>query len=378
LRVAVIHNLRPGGARRRLVEQLAHLDDVDVVEVCLSTATPVTGDPTVVALRRDAPRAPRALRAPLRYVDLATLAAAWSSAAANVRGSGADVVYANPCQLLQAPAALPAVGCPSLYFCDEPRRADYDAGAKQARNPWTAAPYWPLRRAERALDRQAVRAATSIATNSAFTAENIRRAYARDATVMSMGVPAAMLEGDEDESKPSHVLSVGSLIASKGHELVLRGVAQTPARRRVVLVAPRSEPAEAGRLTAIAGELGVTLEIRVGISDAELVALYREAFATCYLARQEPLGLVSLEAQACGCPVVVSDEGGLPETVRHERSGFVVARRSAAVAETLVWLEDESLRRRLVGGARAWGREHSWARSATQLRGMLADLAVAR
>jgi glycosyltransferase involved in cell wall biosynthesis len=38
---------------------------------------------------------------------------------------------------------------------------------------------------------------------------------------------------------------------------------------------------------------------------------------------KEPLGLVSLEAQACGTPAIVADDGGLPETVRHGKTGFV-------------------------------------------------------
>jgi glycosyltransferase involved in cell wall biosynthesis len=374
VRVAVIHNLRPGGARRRLAEQLAHLGDVDVVEVCLSTAAPLTADPVLVAMTPRAPLAARALRAPLRHADLVRLFAAWQTVAAEVRRSHADVVLANPCQMLQAPASLPAVGVPSLYFCDEPRRADYDEDARQMRNPWTAAPYWPLHRAERLLDRRAVRAATRIATNSKFTASRIRLAYGRDATVLSMGVPDAMLAAVAGDPAPSHVLSVGSLIASKGHELVLRGVAATANARPVVIVTPRDEPPEHARLTSIARELGVELQIRVGVSDVELTALYGGAFATCYLARGEPLGLVSLEAQACGCPVVVADEGGLPETVRPGITGIVVELRARAVADALDALEDPAARERFARAAQTWGREHSWVRSAGQVRGMLDEL----
>ena len=46
MKVAVVHNLAEGGARRRMLEQTRRLA-ADVVEVCLGTATPVTGDARV-------------------------------------------------------------------------------------------------------------------------------------------------------------------------------------------------------------------------------------------------------------------------------------------------------------------------------------------
>jgi glycosyltransferase involved in cell wall biosynthesis len=75
---------------------------------------------------------------------------------------------------------------------------------------------------------------------------------------------------------------------------------------------------------------------------------------------------VSLEAQACGCPVVVADEGGLPETLVDGVTGWRVQRNDAtATARRLEQLEDTLLRARMSAAAAAHGSASSWRASAS-------------
>ena len=371
LRIAVVHNLLRGGARRRLTEQIAHLDG-EVTEVCLGTAASITDRPRIVPFAPAAPLVRRALRVPLRYVDLALLVRAWWEVGAVVRSLDADVVYANPCQFLQAPVALLGEVPPSLYFCDEPRRVDSEKAAKATRNPLTQPVYAPMYAAERQLDRRAVARATQLAANSAYSAGQIRRAYDRDATVVPMGVPDLFRE--VEPRPPTHVLSVGTLIPSKGHDVAIRSAAQTSRRWPVVVVAPRPNPEEERRLTAIAGEVGISLEVRVGISDRELAEAYAAAQATLYLAAREPFGLVSIEAQAAGSPVIVAGEGGLPETVVDGQGGWIVLRSPSAASAKLQQLESPDLRARMSAAARAHAAGATWTQSARAVQGLLEAL----
>jgi glycosyltransferase involved in cell wall biosynthesis len=371
MRIAVIHNLGLGGAHRRLSEQMARLDS-EALEVCLGTAVPVTRDAHVISLRPLAPALPRGLRAPLRYVDFAALLGAWGRVALAVRRLGVQAVYANPCRYLQAPAALLGSLPPTLYFCDEARRVDNDPSARASRNRATRPVYGPMYGAERRLDRRAVARATRIATNSGFSAEQIAGAYRRRAEVIPLG--ASDVFRTVEARAPAHILSVGTLIPSKGHDVVIAAVAQARRRLPVLVIAPSPEPAETARLQRMAREAGVELEVRTGVPDHELAEAYAGAQATVYMAVREPLGLASLEAQAAGSPVVVAAEGGLPETLAAGISGWVVERSPAAVAAKLDQLETPGLRERMSAAGREHAAQATWERSARAVERMLAEL----
>ena len=126
--VAVVHNLKAGGARRVMAEQVARLT-CDVREFCLGTSEPVTPDATVVPYKVMASRVPSVLRPPVRYADFINLLYAWARLARAVNEGVADVVVAHPCQFLQTPPALLWMRGRSIYFCHEPRRVDYEAAA---------------------------------------------------------------------------------------------------------------------------------------------------------------------------------------------------------------------------------------------------------
>jgi glycosyltransferase involved in cell wall biosynthesis len=371
MRVGVIHNLQPGGAHRRVSEQVSRFDS-EVFEVCLGTATPVRGDARVVSYRPRAPRVARAVRTPLRYLDFIALLRAWRKAASVLQSLRVDVVYANPCRYLQSPAALLERIAPSLYFCDEPRRVDYDPAAKGSRNPLTRPVYWPLHTAERRLDSWGVACATRLATNSSFTAGEIQRAYGRDAVVISLG--AADLFSSAGARAPEHILSVGALIPGKGHDLAIAAAARAAVKWPVLVVAPTPDASEAQRLCALAHEAGVELTVRTGISDAELAAAYAGAQATLYLAEREPFGLASLEAQAAGSPVIVSAEGGLPETIEEGRTGWAVPRHAEAVSSKLDQLDAPMVRDSFAVAARAHAGAAGWSDSSAAVESMLREL----
>src|SRR5260370_6963480 len=198
-------------------------------------------------------------------------------------------------------------------------RALYEPEAKNRANRATGGIYGPMDVAQGWFERSSLAAARLVGTNSSYTASRIQETYGRAARLVPCGVESVFTP--EMGTLPLHVLSVGSLIPSKGHDLAIEAAGASGLTWPVVIVAPSANPQEEARLHAVAVTRGVEPEIRIGVTDRELRDTYRSAFATLYLAEREPFGLASLEAQACGSPALGPAERGLPDAILEDTTG---------------------------------------------------------
>jgi glycosyltransferase involved in cell wall biosynthesis len=169
------------------------------------------------------------------------------------------------------------------------------------------------------------------------------------------------------------VIAVGRLVERKGFATVISALRGVPGAELVIVGGPdvdqlAGDP-EAARLLAWADHHGVADRVRlVGRVDrAEMPALLRSADVMVAVPWYEPVGIASLEAMACGVPVVATTVGGLTDSVVDGVTGVLVpARRPDAVATELRKMITDPIRRTEYGVAgvdRARSR-YSWDRVA--------------
>jgi len=129
---------------------------------------------------------------------------------------------------------------------------------------------------------------------------------------------------------PGLVLFVGRLVEKKGCEVLVRAMqrvqAEVPGASLVVIGDGPLRPA----LTAIAQELHLSCKFLGPQPPAEVSAWMRKASVFCAPSQRaangdaEGLGMVFLEAQGSGLPVVSTLHGGIPEAVKQGVTGLLV------------------------------------------------------
>jgi teichuronic acid biosynthesis glycosyltransferase TuaC len=153
------------------------------------------------------------------------------------------------------------------------------------------------------------------------------------------------------------LLSVGHLIARKGHDVAIDAVARLPHATLVVI----GEGEERTRLQQQVARLGIGDRVRFtgAIPNTHLASWYSAADVLILASSREGWANVLLESMACGTPVVASRIWGTPEVVQNDVAGRLVDERSGAAFAPVIagLLEDapprEAVRRYAEGFA--WG-----------------------
>ena len=162
-------------------------------------------------------------------------------------------------------------------------------------------------------------------------------------------------------------------------------LARDPALRArlVVLVAggpSGSGLAEPTGLQQLAGRLGLDDVVRFlpPQAGAGLARVLRAADVVAVPSHNESFGLVALEAQACGTPVVAARVGGLPVAVSDGRSGLLVdGHRAGPWADALAAVALDPARREVLSrGAVAHAQRFSWDRTTDALLSTYEDAAA--
>jgi D-inositol-3-phosphate glycosyltransferase len=183
-------------------------------------------------------------------------------------------------------------------------------------------------------------------------------------------------------------LYVGRLQSHKGPDVAVRTLAEAVARAPEVadnlvlgIVGGPSgadHGAEMSRLLTMAGALGVSDRVIFFPPQPQvrLADFYVAADVVLVPSRSESFGLVALEAQACGTPVVAASVGGLRYVVEDGRTGFLVEGHDPGdhAARMLEILRDSRCADRLGRDAARLALRFTWDATANELLGVYREV----
>ena len=143
------------------------------------------------------------------------------------------------------------------------------------------------------------------------------------------------------------ILSVGELQTRKNHEVMIRAVAKLNNPKARYMICGRGVLLES--LKKLAEELGIREQVSFLGYRKDVPQIMRAADIYAHPSKREGLGLASLEAMACGLPLVTSNVQGIPDYVENGVTGFMCSPEDVdGFTEHLRRLiEDPALRKRI-------------------------------
>ncbi|MBV9010477.1 MAG: D-inositol-3-phosphate glycosyltransferase [Pseudonocardiales bacterium] len=250
-------------------------------------------------------------------------------------------------------------------------------------------------------EQQVVIEADRLVANTPFETAQLVELYGADPARTATIAPGVDLElftpGSRDAARAELGLPLDAVVLAfigriqplKGPDVLVRAAAEMvrrdPALRRRLRVLVVGGPSGSGLaeptvLHQLAAGLGILEQVVFAPPQggSALVGVYRAADVVAVPSYSESFGLVALEAQACGTPVVAAEVGGLPVAVADGVSGQLIASHDPADwAEVLSAVSLHPRRRaELAAGALRHVRRFSWECTTEALLRVYADAAA--
>ena len=175
--------------------------------------------------------------------------------------------------------------------------------------------------------------------NSSYVARRIRKCYRREALVIPPPVDIAGFALADHRSNT--YLSASRMVPYKRMDLIAAAFATMPDRRLIIA----GDGPERGRIEAAAAG-APNIEFRGAVDDAGMIALMQQARAFVF-AGEEDFGIMLVEAQACGTPVIAFGRGGARDILdvgENPTGGFFGEQTPEAIIDAITRFEANEIR----------------------------------
>ena len=233
-------------------------------------------------------------------------------------------------------------------------------------------------------EQEIVEGATRLIANTSTEAGELESLYGADPRAVDVVAPGVDLQVFSSRGSAAaraglgvpadvfHIVFAGRIQPMKGPQVLVRAAAELHARRpdiplRISILGAGSG-SEVLELQPLVDSLGLNAHVALypPVEAAVLADWFRAADVVAVPSFSESFGLVALEAQACGTPVLAANVGGLPKAVSHGRTGLLVDGHDSArwSAELERLYDDAGLRRALGYSAAVHASAFGWKRTA--------------
>jgi glycosyltransferase involved in cell wall biosynthesis len=195
------------------------------------------------------------------------------------------------------------VHSPMRYAWDLQHQYLHESGLNKGAKGWIAK---YLLHKMRLWDQRTANGVDYFVANSKFIARRIWKTYRREALVLYPAVATDAFIPRFD--KENFYVAVSRLVPYKKMDLIVESFAQMPDKKLIVI----GDGPDWGKVKAKTAS-NITL---LGHQPQEVLIDYMQRANGLVFAAEEDFGLVALEAQACGTPVIAFGKGGALETVR--------------------------------------------------------------
>lgn len=163
--------------------------------------------------------------------------------------------------------------------------------------------------------------------NSHYIGRRIHKVYRRSAEIIYPGVDVECFNLGV-QPRENFYLTASRMVPYKKIQLIVEAFAAMPHKRLVVI-------GDGPDMAKIKAKASSNIQI-MGYQSQEVLVDYMQRAKAFVFAAEEDFGIVIVEAQACGTPVIAFDKGGASETVVHGETGWLFPEQSVSAIQKAV------------------------------------------
>ncbi|MBN1263773.1 MAG: glycosyltransferase family 4 protein [Candidatus Pacebacteria bacterium] len=327
MKIAIFHNMPPGGAKRVLYEEAKglasrkhdlYLFELDLVDRDFLDIRPFCKKVYRYSFRAESKLPGFLSRLERDYKNFFSLLRLQKKISYQINYGNFDICLVHPDKFTQAPFILRFLRIPSIYFCEELLRIVYEKELKfvNTNNILKNDYEYLTRLLRKRIDLINARSASKILTNSCYVKKKAGKIYKVNTDVCYLGVDPEVFIPDRSE-KRNQILFIGGKDKINGYDLF-------------------SQMRELVKKKVSINFRNITFS--KSFSDKELSKEYSKSILTLCTSYNEPFGLVALESMSCETPVLAVNEGGYRETILDGITGFLLRRNREEFLRKILYL----------------------------------------